>query len=245
MKCSLCKEEKVLIKKSHLIPDFFFKTLYNEHSRLIKFDVIQLLNGIKKESKPPTSTYEKFILCAKCDNEIIGQYETYYANTIFHGTDFEKKVFPQPGKINHYEYQNLNYDFSNIFFLTLLWRANLSNRAGFNEVKLVPNIAESIRKQILSGKYDENSVRITALKLDENSNYKRLVGQFKKIEDYYSIIIRDLILFFHFGNDHMYAVSKNHNITKKGKWVIAEIPKSMEEKFLISYINPKTNNKNE
>lgn len=238
MKCKLCEQEKVLIKKSHLIPDFFFKSLYNEHSKLIKFDFFQLIKGIKKESKLPTSTYERFILCAKCDNEIIGQYETYYARTIFHGMEFEKRTFPEPNKLNYYEFQNLNYDYVNIFFLSLLWRANLSERPGFNEVNLSSSLAESVRIQILSGKYNQNIVRITALKLDEQSNFNRSVFQFKKMEDYYSIVIRDLILFFHLGNDKMYRVLKNHNITTKGKWIIPEIPKDIEEKFIFQYINP-------
>ena len=238
MKCNLCKEEKILIKKQHLIPDFFFKSLYNEHSKLIKFDLVQLLNGIKKKSKLSSSTYEKYILCAKCDNEIIGQYESYYAKNIFHRTGFEKKVFIDPNKINHYEYNNLDYNLANIFFLSLLWRANLSDKQEFKDVNLTSEIAESIRKQILSKTYNENFVRITALKLDENSDFKRLVTPFKKIENHYSIIIRDLIIFFHIGNDKMYSYSKNYNITKMGKWILAEIPKSIEENLFFSFFNP-------
>jgi len=240
MKCKLCNEEKKLIKKSHVIPDFFFKSLYNEHGRLIKFDAVKMFNGIKeKPSTPPSSTYEQFVFCAKCDNEIINRYESYYAKKIFHGTDFTKKVFSEPNKINHYEYYNLDYDLGNIFFLTLLWRANLSDRQGFKDVNLTPEITESIRVQILSGKYDENLVRVTAIKLSENSDFKRSVGQFKKIESYYSIILRDLIVFFHFKYDGIYSFSKNHGIDKNGKWILPEIPKSMEGKFILSYISPK------
>lgn len=239
MKCKLCNQEKNLIKKSHLIPDFFFKSLYNEHGRLIKIDAVKMFNGIEeKPSRPPSSTYERFILCAECDNEVINRYESYYAKNIFHGTEFTKRIFPEPSKINHYEYNNLDFNLANIFFLTLLWRANLSDKQGFRDVNLLPKIAESIRTQILSGRYDKDIVKITAVRLSEDSNFKRSVTQFKKIENYYSIILRDIIVFFHFENDGTYSFTKNHGIGEKGTWILPEIPKSMEEKFLFSYINP-------
>jgi hypothetical protein len=190
---------------------------------------------------PPSSTYEQFVLCSNCDNEIISRYESYYARNIFHGTDFIKRVFEEKNKINHFEYNDLSYDLTNIFFLTLLWRANLSNRQGFKDVNLSLDIAESIRKQILSGKYDENTIRISAVKLDENSDFKRSVTPFIKIENSYSIILRDLIVFFHLEYDEMYSFTKNHGIDKNGKWVLPEIPKLMEGDFLLSYINPKIN----
>ena len=239
MKCNLCNEEKVLIKKSHLIPDFFFKTLYDEHSRLIKTDFVQTFNGVNNDSTPPTSTYEKHILCAKCDNEIIGRYESYYAKFVFHTKDYVKRTFPEPTKINHYEYTGLDYNSSNIFFLTLLWRGNLSKRPEFIDVNLEPKLAENLRKQILIGNYDENSVRITALKLSEGSNFSRMVSQFKKIENYYTVILRDLLVFFHLENDTIYELSHNHRIDKFGKWILPEIPKWKEEEFIVSLINPK------
>ncbi len=239
MKCCLCKEEKVLIKKSHLIPNFFFKSLYNKHNRLIRFDAVKMFKGVSESpAKPPTSPYEKYILCAKCDNEIINKYESYFAKNIFHGTNFVKKTYTQPNKINHYLYNDLNYDLANIFFLTLLWRANLSKRQGFKEVNLAPNIAESLSSQILTGNYDIDSIKVTALKLSENSNFKRSVSQFRKISNYYTIILRDLIIFYHLEKDEMYNRIKRHGIDENGNWILPEIPKSMEENFLLSYINP-------
>ncbi len=239
MKCCLCNEEKSLIKKSHIIPDFFFKTLYNEHSRLIKTDFIQMFNGVNKDSYPPTSIYEKYILCAKCDNEIIGGYESYYAKYVFHTKDYIKRIFPAPTKINHYEYTGLDYNKSNIFFLTLLWRANLCKRPEFIDVNLKSTLAEKLRKQILDGNYDENSIRVTALRLSESSKFNRMVSQFKRIENYYTIILRDLIVFFHIEPDKIYSISHNHRIKQTGKWILPEIPETTEEKFILSYINPK------
>lgn len=241
MKCNLCKIEKKLKKKSHIISDFFFKSLYNNHSRLVKFDVVQMFNGIDKQSLPPTSTYEKHILCAKCDNEIINRYESYYAKNVFYGDNFKKSIFSESGKINHYEYNNLDFNLANIFFLTLLWRANLSNQKSFSEVNLSSDLERSIRRQILSGNYNENSVKITAFKFSENSNFRRSVSQFKNIESYYTIILRDLILFFHVEKDQIYRQIKNHKINKNGSWILPEIPKSYEEEFLMSYINPQRN----
>lgn len=36
--CKLCLEEKILLKKSHIIPEFMYKDLYDENHKLISFD---------------------------------------------------------------------------------------------------------------------------------------------------------------------------------------------------------------
>jgi hypothetical protein len=237
MICNLCKEDKKLIKKSHIIPDFFFTNLYDEKHRLIKFDIIKMYNGENDYSNPPTSLYEKNILCKKCDNEIINNYESYYSK-VYHNANFTRNTFSSPEKINHILYENLDYDKANIFFLTILWRAHICTRNEFKNVSLPNDISENIRKQIISGKYDENTVRITALKLSENSNFNRSVTQLKQIENSFSMLLKDMIVFFHIKRDGMYNLIHKHQIAKNGTWVIPEIPKKIELNFLKSYINP-------
>lgn len=54
---NLFKEDKKLIKKSHIIPNFFFVNLYDEKHRLIKSDFIKMYNGNNDFSKPPDCVF--------------------------------------------------------------------------------------------------------------------------------------------------------------------------------------------
>lgn len=79
MICKLCLEEKQLIKKSHIIPDFMYKGIYDEKHKIVHIN----LENIKNKSHTYSGIYDKNILCANCDNEIISKLETYASNCVY------------------------------------------------------------------------------------------------------------------------------------------------------------------
>lgn len=79
MFCKLCLHEKRLLKKSHIIPDFMYRELFNEKHRLIWFRS----DSLKAARDVPSGEYEPNILCESCDNKVIGSLEDYAKKVLF------------------------------------------------------------------------------------------------------------------------------------------------------------------
>ena len=150
MKCNLCLKEIPLIKKSHIIPDFMYKGLFDEKHFLamVNWDEMKII------SKKPDGVYDKKILCAKCDNEIIGSYESY-ASKILYGKNLSNRLKPRfnlirdPKGSSKIEAENIDYTKFKLFLLSMLWRGHISNSPFFNEINLGP-YAEIARLMILN-----------------------------------------------------------------------------------------------
>lgn len=151
MKCKLCDEDKILIKKSHIIPDFMHDGLYDKDHKLFRIDY----QNFSKTRKLFTGEYDKNILCADCDNKIIGGYETYSSRIYFGGRLFKGEDIKFENRKNKHgvvtTYINgLNYNKFKLFLLSILWRASISNRKFFNQVSLGPH-EDVIKNMIING----------------------------------------------------------------------------------------------
>lgn len=152
--CKLCKQEKELIKKSHIFPDFLYKNMFDQNHRIRQITIdIETRDEVVKN--PPTGEYEGGLLCANCDNVIIGQYETYVSNLLMCANlkDNEKpeliNIVNQEG-IEFLECNNVDYKKLKLFLLSLLFRADISSRKTFANVQLGA-YNDKIRKMILDG----------------------------------------------------------------------------------------------
>lgn len=81
MICKLCLQEKQLIRKSHIIPDFMYQGLFNEKH----FIAPVFLKDLNVGKLQPTGFYDPDILCAACESQIIGKLESYAKLIIFGG----------------------------------------------------------------------------------------------------------------------------------------------------------------
>lgn len=155
-KCKLCLCEKPLLNESHIIPYFMYKGIFDEGHRLNRFAPAEFIKGNKRVSRPPTGEYEGGLLCAKCDNEIIGGYETYARKALYgkaeeYFSDLpECANFKTSGGITFTYCKNIHYKEFKLFLLSILWKASISSRPFFKEVNLGP-YEETIRQMILSG----------------------------------------------------------------------------------------------
>jgi len=160
--CKLCQNEKPLLNKSHIIPDFMYESLFDEGHKLYKFAPAELVKGEGRISRPSSGEYEGGILCKKCDNEIIGGYETYVRNALY-GKVEESSDLPQCANfitekgIKYTHCKNIHYKEFKLFLLSILWRASISSREFFNEVNLGP-YKDTIRKMVLNGDPKEAEV---------------------------------------------------------------------------------------
>jgi len=150
MKCKLCLEEKELIKESHLIPDFMYKSIKGIDNSMMSIDG----NQIEKARRVHTGEFENNILCKDCDNAIIGNYESYASKIINYQTKIKgisaTKFIDENNNLKHAEIKGLDYSKFKLFLLSLLWRASISNREFFKNVKLGLEEEESLRKMLLN-----------------------------------------------------------------------------------------------
>ncbi|MEM5537455.1 hypothetical protein WNY58_13750 [Neptuniibacter pectenicola] len=123
-KCKLCGNEKKL-HRSHIIPEFMYKSMYDEESR---FNVI---SSIPDKIYPPKQKGEwEWLLCKDCEQHI-SKYEDYAARLLNGGVEFDVKEHSSVIEISDIDYQLFK-----LFQLSVLWRASISTRPIFKEVNL-------------------------------------------------------------------------------------------------------------
>ena len=143
-KCKLCGSDKKLLK-SHIIPEFMYKTMYDEsHKFHCISSITEKPNYVKRKGE-----WER-LLCNECEVDM-SKYEGYVA-LLLNGK-MEINVRNHNGLI---EISGIDYKLFKLFQLSILWKASISNRALFNEVALGKH-EEVIRKMLLSGKPAENN----------------------------------------------------------------------------------------
>ncbi len=166
--CKLCGEEKKLCKRSHIIPKFMVKNLFDGH----KIHKIQSENGkIEQRGVCQAGEFESNILCQNCDNKILGTLERY-ASLIFY--DGYSKIIEQRKDIDGMKYTyvaELNYVQFKLFLLSILWRSSISSRPIFQEVNLGVAHETKIRQMLLENnpgdQMDYPCLIMTYLNLDE------------------------------------------------------------------------------
>lgn len=155
--CKLCKQDKDLIGKSHIIPDFLYKYagVYDEKHRMRHFSIEDLING-KQPSLPQSGVHEGGILCADCDNRLLGiNLENYAKKAIYGGGELPIDECPECNNYTNDKGQlfsiceNLSYTKYKLFLLSILWRASISSKPFFKEINLAQH-EEILREMILS-----------------------------------------------------------------------------------------------
>lgn len=154
MKCKLCNQEKQLISKSHIIPEFLYKRnkLYDDKHRMTKFKV-EDLKVFKKLKQVQSGIYEGDLLCSECDNVVIGKLELYASKALFGG---ELEINECPDCMNfgnetfYFSYcKYFNYKKFKLFILAILYKAAISTKSEFSEIVLTDQSLERLKNMIL------------------------------------------------------------------------------------------------
>ncbi|MEC3964544.1 hypothetical protein [Flagellimonas halotolerans] len=239
--CKLCEEEKKLIKTSHIISDFLHANLYDEKHKLRAFDSKDLKSDNPQISKPSSGSYEGGILCNKCDNEIIGVYETYISRVL--KNNLKEKINCENNTndegLNFINVSNLDYKKTKLFLLSLLFRSHISSRVEYKEVNLGP-YADKIRKQILENNPSkENDIEIVIFKFGDKTGFSNFIGQPRKHKightTAYSIVINGHLILFHLKENSMSKKTMNQRLSEKGTISLIEIPEKNVVRFIMNY----------
>ncbi len=249
-KCKLCKKTKPLLKKSHIIPDFFYVQagLYNEKHQIHKINVQRFIKD-KKISFIPTGVYDGGILCETCDNDLLGRLETYGRKVLFGGLNIQEEIICTNYRNPHdgFEYsicKNVDYKKFKLFLLSILWRAAISTKTVFKDVEFSDNYIEILRKMLFEmnpGKINDFPI-ITMSNIKNNSIPSDLIGQPIKSETSERIIITfllsDFIFVFHVATDFKETESiKYFTPSTDNRFGIMHIPKKQAWNFILRYTN--------
>lgn len=99
-----------------------------------------------------SGAHERYVLCASCDNEVLGSLERYASNYLYRQPFLTNTVdFKQIHlklDISAIECLNINYNKFKLFLLSLLWRASIADEGMFGNFKLHTDAEEFLRKAI-------------------------------------------------------------------------------------------------
>lgn len=136
--CQLCKLHKKLIN-AHIIPKWAFKYLHHENSTKQSIVIFSKDKMVRR----PIGPYDQNILCHECDS-FLGTYDEY-GKDILLGAPLE--YYNDAA----YIIKNVNFNKIQIFLLSVIWRASISEKDEFNRVQIGP-YEERIRTILLNAK---------------------------------------------------------------------------------------------
>ena len=173
--CKLCGKNAKLLKKSHVIPDFMYRGIPDELNRMI---VAELNSSNSKPKFQQSGYYDKYVLCSKCDNEVIGKLERYVAMLLFGGKSFKVPIFENaisPDGVKSVIIKDVNYRSLKLCILSILWRAHISNNKFFKKVDIGKN-EKQIRKMLLTNDpKSENDFKISIVAIRNSEGLIRMV----------------------------------------------------------------------
>lgn len=137
MRCRLCLNKSELCK-SHIIPEFLFKTLYAKE----KHQFVQVA-GSSRVRKWQKGFREK-MLCRDCEDKL-NKWETYVTQVLFGGTEISIEKMKDSIIVRDVDYAKFK-----LFQLSLIWRAGASIREQFSNVRLGPH-EEKLRSMLEKG----------------------------------------------------------------------------------------------
>lgn len=127
--CKFCGQEKKLIK-AHIIPKNFYIARNND-----KYLCMNSKTG--EYTYKQQGGYDPNILCGDCDNHIFGEFDKEGYQVLF--GDFNKYQYAQihpKYKIYQLDSSNFNYTKFRNFFISILWRASISQLEEWSNINL-------------------------------------------------------------------------------------------------------------
>jgi hypothetical protein len=143
MNCKLCGKDRKLVR-AHIIPKSLWKPLFDDaqppqaHSHA----------STVYSKKSPVGVYDTGIVCGECES-IFSPWDDYAQKLLLANPSEEKYVVKNGQKIAYVE-TDFDYAKLKLFFISLLWKAAVSNHYFFSRVN-VGSFEPQLRKMILKG----------------------------------------------------------------------------------------------
>ncbi len=237
--CKLCGKKAKLLRKSHVIPNFMYKGMQDELNRMI----VANLNSLDASPKFQQSGYfDKYVLCANCDNVLIGKLERYTALVLFGGHSSEQIVFEKavgPDGVKSIIIKNIDYTRFKLCLLSVLWRAHISSNKFFKNVDLKEN-AEPIRQMILTNDPKEDSeYKISIVAVKNQKGLLRMVFDPSIVQignGFVAILfINGIFYFIDLAPSSDFTLFKKHFLKRSGIYEIVLLDGQQAEKFMSAF----------
>jgi hypothetical protein len=143
MNCRLCGKDKKLVR-AHIIPKSLWKPLFNDERPPQSLSTAPPVD----DKKSPVGIYDTEILCAQCES-IFSPWDDYAQKLLLAKPSEEQYVVNNGRKIAYVE-TAIDYAKLKLFFISLLWKAAVSNHFFFARVN-VGSFEPQLRRMILKG----------------------------------------------------------------------------------------------
>lgn len=201
------------------------------------------------EAKPrfqQTGYFDKYVLCAKCDNELIGKWERYAALVLFGGRSTIPLTFENaigPDGVKSIIIRDIDYSRFKLCLLSILWRAHISSNKFFKNVDLGEN-AEPIRHMLLSNDPKEESeykISIVAVRNSEGLIRMVIDPAVVKIGDGYVAIffINGIFYFIDLLPSSNFAVFQRNYLNKSGVYEVVLLDGQHAKAFMSAFGLPR------
>lgn len=121
--CKLCDSEQNL-RQSHIIPRSYFRKLKSQSGQAIEVNLNRDIRPKRKNFDP-----KSFLLCNDCEQYISKQYEKYAIEYLRDSKNYSDEE-------NYLIFSRFNFKKIYLYFLSILWRASISNHQLFDRAKL-------------------------------------------------------------------------------------------------------------
>jgi hypothetical protein len=138
-RCKLCGQVRRLCR-SHIIPEFCFKNIYDERHRL------RTLRAAPNRLYFPKKGYREPLLCPACDGLLNDRYEKSFKTYWFDG-----HALPDRVRGNQFTIAGFDYTAFKLFHLSILWRAAVSTGKLYEGVTLDPCNEDKLRRMLVTG----------------------------------------------------------------------------------------------
>jgi hypothetical protein len=196
-------------------------------------------NNIAKGRFIQAGISEKGMLCSKCDNEILGNYERYSAGVLYNGKgvgQLKMNRLISHDRIKSVGLSNLDYSKFKLFILSVLWRAHHSKNSFFSKINIDQH-ENTIREMLLqgnSGLETEYKIGVVALKGDDG-NLIRIMPDPETRKDFASFFINGFIYFIDLDFENGFKMMKTHYLRQIGELEIPIIEGELRKNFLSAF----------
>lgn len=212
MNCRLCEKNEVI--NSHIIPEFFYKPIYDKKNRFFKIST----DPSKKNLILQKGLREK-LLCKECETEL-SKYEKYVSELIYKGKDAKVSV-----KGKEIYLRNLDYKKIRLCFLSILWRLSISSQDTFKGVAL--GLHENKIKDLIlrrdPGKTDQYGLLCIAPLIDGKFCSDLIMQPARiRLDSHitYWLVMGGLIYIFYVSTHSIPKAIRKGFIQEDGSWVI-------------------------
>ena len=234
--CKLCNSETEKFPKSHIIPDFMYKSLKNEKSQILRLRMPE-----NRPKKPIfTGFYDMELLCQKCETKI-SKLESYAEKVLYGSSNIPMPKAEPTNDPLLQEVINIDYKTFKLFLLSVLWRASKSKHEFFKHVKLGEQHEQTLKGMLLTEDPGDEQTYPIALIMPKGPVGKDvgILPPFKSKNQEnatrYIFIIAEVVYVFHISAHGIDELQSLATIKKNNTMQVVFVPTKRSDFYLQLY----------